>query len=102
MAGSGNDTLVGGTGNDTLVGGSGATEFEFIKGKDGGTDIIQDFGKSAGNAVLLSGYGATPASIQSMLDQATISGGNTTISLDDQTQITFVGVTDLKAQNFKS
>ncbi|AZV39425.1 calcium-binding protein [Komagataeibacter xylinus] len=102
VAGSGNDTLVGGTGNDTLVGGSGATEFEFIKGKDGGTDIIQDFGKSAGNAVLLSGYGATPASIQSMLDQATISGGNTTISLDDQTQITFVGVTDLKAQNFKS
>ncbi|MGS0646944.1 calcium-binding protein [Komagataeibacter melomenusus] len=102
VAGSGNDTLVGGTGNDTLVGGTGATEFEFIKGQDGRTDIIQDFGKSAGNTVLLSGYDATPASIQAMLDQATISGGNTTISLDDQTQITFVGVTDLKAQNFKS
>ncbi|WP_308719480.1 hypothetical protein [Komagataeibacter xylinus] len=102
VAGSGNDTLVAGSGNDTLVGGSGATEFAFIKGKDGGTDIIQDFGKSAGNAILLSGYDATPASIQSMLDQATVSGGNTTVSLDDHTQITFVGVTDLKAQNFKS
>ncbi|MGY6768087.1 calcium-binding protein [Komagataeibacter sp. NFXK3] len=102
VGGTGNNTLVGGMGNDTLVGGSGATEFEFIKGKDSGTDIIQDFGKSAGNAILLSGYDATPASIQSMLDQATISGGNTTVSLDDQTQITFVGVTDLKAQNFKS
>ncbi|AQU87995.1 hypothetical protein B0W47_11510 [Komagataeibacter nataicola] len=100
--GTGSSTLVGGMGNDTLAGGKGATEFEFIKGKDSGTDIIQDFGKSAGNAILLSGYDATPASIQSMLDQATIAGGNTTVSLDDQTQITFVGVTDLKAQNFKS
>ncbi|QHC34775.1 calcium-binding protein [Komagataeibacter xylinus] len=102
VGGKGSSTLVGGMGNDTLVGGSGATEFEFIKGKGGGTDIIQDFGKSAGNAILLSGYDATPASIQSMLDQATISGGNTTVSLDDKTQITFVGVTDLKTQNFKS
>lgn len=102
VGGAGSSTLVGGMGNDTLAGGKGATEFEFIKGKNSGTDIIQDFGKSAGNAILLSGYDATPASIQSMLDQATVGGGNTTVSLDDQTKITFVGVTDLKAQNFKS
>ncbi|EGG76286.1 Iron-regulated protein frpA [Gluconacetobacter sp. SXCC-1] len=111
VAGSGNDTLVGGsgqdtlqagTGNDLLKAGSGTTEFDFIKGKDGGNDLIQDFGKSAANVVNLSGFDATPATIQSMLDNATIAGGNTTISLGDSTKITFVGVTDLKVQNFKS
>ncbi|GCE84469.1 hypothetical protein [Komagataeibacter diospyri] len=110
-AGSGNDTLIGGSGYDTLragtgddlfVAGSAQTEFEFIKGKAGGNDIIQDFGKSAGNAVKLSGYDAKSSSIQAMLDNATIAGGNTTVSLTDNTRITFVGVTDLKVQNFKS
>ncbi|MCE2565678.1 hypothetical protein [Komagataeibacter sp. FNDCF1] len=102
VGGSGQDTLQAGTGSDLLQAGSGTTEFDFIKGKAGGTDIIQDFGRSAGNVVDLSGYKATPATIQSMLDQATIAGGNTTVSLDDSTKITFVGVTDLKVQNFKS
>ncbi|WP_408886877.1 calcium-binding protein, partial [Komagataeibacter swingsii] len=110
-AGSGNDTLIGGSGYDTLragtgddlfVAGSAQTEFEFIKGKAGGNDIIQDFGKSAGNVVKLSGYDAKTSSIQAMLDNATIAGGNTTVSLTDNTRITFVGVTDLKVQNFKS
>ncbi|WP_228391381.1 hypothetical protein [Komagataeibacter medellinensis] len=111
VAGSGNDTLVGGSGQDTLQAGmgddllkasSGTTEFDFIKGKDGGNDLIQDFGKSAANVVKLSGFDATPATIQSMLDNATIAGGNTMVSLGDSTKITFVGVTDLKVQNFKS
>ena len=110
-AGSGNDTLIGGSGQDTLQagmgddllsGGNGTTEFDFINGKAGGHDLIQDFGKSAANIVNLSGYDATPATIQSMLDNATIAGGNTTVSLGDSTSITFVGVTDLKVQNFKS
>ncbi|GBR29865.1 outer membrane protein [Komagataeibacter oboediens DSM 11826] len=111
VAGNGNDTLIGGQGadtlqaglgNDLLQAGNGTTEFDFIKGQDGGNDIIQDFGRSAGNAVKLSGYDASAGAIQSMLDNATIAGGNTTVSLDDATRITFVGVTDLKAQNFKS
>lgn len=111
MGGTGNDTLIGGngqnilqagSGNDLLKAGSGTTEFDFIHGQDGGHDIIQDFGKSAANIVKLSGFDATPASIQSMLDNATIAGGSTTVSLGDKTQITFVGVTDLKVQNFKS
>lgn len=111
VAGRGNDTLIGGQGadtlqaglgNDLLKAGSGTTEFDFIKGQDGGNDIIQDFGRSAGNAVKLSGYDTSASSIQAMLDNATIAGGNTTVSLGDATQITFVGVTDLKAQNFKS
>ncbi|AHI26733.1 hypothetical protein BGC31_11995 [Komagataeibacter xylinus] len=110
-AGSGNDTLIGGSGYDTLragtgddlfVAGSAQTEFDFIKGKAGGNDIIQDFGKSAGDVVKLSGYDAKTSSIQAMLDNATIAGGNTTVSLTDNTRITFVGVTDLKVQNFKS
>ncbi|GAN96179.1 outer membrane protein [Komagataeibacter europaeus NBRC 3261] len=102
IGGSGHDTLQAGTGDDLLMAGSAKTEFEFIKGKAGGNDIIQDFGKSAGNVVTLAGYDAKSSSIQAMLDNATISGGNTTVSLTDDTRITFVGVTDLKVQNFKS
>ncbi|GAB6967655.1 hypothetical protein JCM25156A_16920 [Komagataeibacter kakiaceti JCM 25156] len=111
VAGSGNDTLIGGngqamlqagTGNDVLRAGHDATEFDFIKGQAGGADIIQDFAGSSGNIVRLSGYDTTPASIQSMLEHATVAGGNTTIGLEDSTRITFVGVTDLKAQNFKT
>lgn len=110
IAGSGNDTLIGGngqamlqagSGNDVLTAGHAGTEFDFIKGQAGGTDIIQDFAGASGNVIKLSGYDTTPASIQSMLDHATIAGGSTTISLEDSTRLTFVGVTDLKAQNFK-
>ncbi|MBE7620386.1 hypothetical protein GL297_12265 [Komagataeibacter sp. FXV2] len=102
VGGSGNNTLIGGSGNNTLSGANGINDFIFINGHAGGQDIIKDFGKSSANVVELSGYNMTQASLQDMLANATVTGGNTTISLSDHTRVTFVGVTDLGAQNFKA
>ncbi|MCW4589868.1 hypothetical protein NO263_04655 [Gluconacetobacter entanii] len=102
VGGSGNNTLIGGSGNNTLSGANGINDFIFINGHAGGQDIIKDFGKSSANVVELSGYNMTQASLQDMLANATVTGGNTTISLSDHTRVTFVGVIDLGAQNFKA
>ncbi|MFT8633846.1 calcium-binding protein [Novacetimonas hansenii] len=102
IGGSGHNTLIGGSGNDTMSGANGINDFIFIKGHAGGQDIIKDFGKSSGNVVQLSGYNMTQASLQDMIAAATVAGGNTTVSLSDHTRVTFVGVTDLGAQNFKA
>ncbi|PYD47071.1 hypothetical protein [Novacetimonas pomaceti] len=101
IGGSGSNTLIGGSGNDTLSGANGINDFVFIKGHAGGQDIIKDFGKSTSNVVDLSSYNMTQASLQDMIANATVAGGNTTISLSDHTHVTFVGVTDLSTQNFK-
>jgi Ca2+-binding RTX toxin-like protein len=89
-AGTGNDTLEGTGGNATLTGGSGDNLFLFNKGLVfGGAphDIVTDFTASATNLVLLANYGASEAA--GALAGATTVGGNTTITLSDNTKITF-------------
>ncbi|MBB2177485.1 calcium-binding protein [Gluconacetobacter johannae] len=102
IGGNGNDTLVGGTGSTTMTGGLGDNLFAFTKGpSSGGDNIITDFGRSAGNVAALYQYGyENGGGLQSVLDAATVSGGNTTIQLSDSTKITFLGVNDLKASDF--
>ncbi|MBB2202702.1 calcium-binding protein [Gluconacetobacter tumulisoli] len=102
IGGSGADTLVGGTGSTTMTGGMGDNLFAFTKGpSSGGDNVITDFGSSAGNIVALYQYGyQNNNGLQSILDSATVSGGNTTIQLSDSTKITFLGVSDLKASDF--
>ena len=51
----------------------------------GGADVITDF--SSGDLVYLSGYGQ---SASSLLNNAVSSGGATTITLSDATQVTFL------------
>jgi RTX calcium-binding nonapeptide repeat (4 copies) len=99
---SGSDTLVGGTGNTTMTGGAGDNLFAFTKGpSSGGDNVITDFGSSAGNIVGLYQYGyENDNGLQTLLEAATVAGGNSTIQLSDSTKITFVGVTDLKASDF--
>ncbi|GBR51742.1 hypothetical protein AA106555_0667 [Neokomagataea thailandica NBRC 106555] len=100
--GTGADTLVGGTGNATLTGGTGAANlFALNKGSAGGNYTIEDFGSAAGNLMALYQYGLQNNNgLQSVLQNATVAGGNTTIQLSDNSKITFVGVTNLKASNF--
>ncbi|MDF3626215.1 beta strand repeat-containing protein [Brytella acorum] len=102
IGGSAADTLVGGTGDSTLTGGSGAANYFIITdGAAGGDYTITDFGSAAGNIMALYGYGLqNNDGLQSVLDSATVAGGNTTIQLADNSKITFVGVTDLTASNF--
>ncbi len=102
IGGTGADTLVGGTGNATLEGGSGSANlFALNKGAAGGNYTISDFGSAAGNLMALYQYGLqNNGGLENVLSNATVAGGNTTIALSDGSNITFVGVTDLKASNF--
>lgn len=102
IGGSASDTLVGGSGSATLTGGSGAANlFALTKGTAGGDYTITDFGSAAGNLMALYQYGLQNNNgLASVLANATVSGGNTTIELSDNSKITFVGVTDLNASDF--
>ncbi|MXV43686.1 hypothetical protein GS501_01215, partial [Saccharibacter sp. 17.LH.SD] len=84
--------------NATLYGGSGAPNlFEFLNGQ-GGHYTIADFGSAAGNTVGLSA--SQMNNLQNVLDAETVSGGNTTIRLNDKTEITFLNDTHLAHNNF--
>ncbi|MFT8611456.1 beta strand repeat-containing protein [Gluconobacter oxydans] len=102
IGGSAADTLVGGSGAATLTGGSGAANlFALNKGSAGGDYTITDFGSAAGNLMALYQYGLqNNDGLASVLSNATVAGGNTTIELSDNSKITFVGITDLNASNF--
>ncbi|WP_029606191.1 beta strand repeat-containing protein [Kozakia baliensis] len=117
--GAGNQTIIGGTGADhfvfgtqfdgttgdsnaTVTGGSGADNaFGVLKGHTGGDFTITDFGSAAGNIFFM--YNYKPAdqakAIQDLLATATVKGGNTTLQLDNNAKVTFLGVNDLKATN---
>jgi Ca2+-binding RTX toxin-like protein len=95
VGGAGNDKLTAGSGSDTLVGGGGANEFDFwaINGNPNSHNVITDF--SFIDFVVLAGYGAgAPAAA---IAGATVSNGATTLTLADNTKITFIGVTNPQA-----
>jgi hypothetical protein len=99
VAGSGNDTFVAGSGSETLQSGTGNDLFAFAQGYlsiggGGGHDYLTNF-LSGNDSVALYNYGANAA--QDALNNATVSGGNVTIALSDNTQITFVGVDNTAA-----
>jgi serralysin len=93
VAGSGNDVLVAGQGSSTLTGGAGNNMFDFFCGADGGHASITDF--TSQDVVNLSGYGAGAA--LAAQQSAVVAGGNPTITLIDNTQITFLGVSSAVA-----
>lgn len=96
VSGQGADTFVGGSGQATMVGGSGKETFEFMKGQSGGTDLIQNFNSS--DKIILSGYGAN-AVTDALATQAR-AHGSVTITLSDNTKITFSDLSSLKTSNF--
>jgi Ca2+-binding RTX toxin-like protein len=98
--GAGNDTLISGAGFETLTGGAGNNAFIIDANTDGaGAHItITDFGASAGNLVGFENYSASQ--IENALNGATTvmgAGGtiNTVLTLSDNTQVTFIGVSSL-------
>jgi Ca2+-binding RTX toxin-like protein len=96
IAGQNAQFLTAGTGSDTLVGGGGENGFFFWSGYDGGrNDVISNF--SAIDYVYLGGYG--PGGAAAAIAGATTTGGSTTITLSDNTKITFIGVTGSTALN---
>jgi hypothetical protein len=100
VGGAGNDTLVTGAGHETLTGGGGNNLYLIDATTDGvgGNIVITDFGASSGNLLGFENYSA--AEIQSALNNAyTVTGAsgetNTILTLSDNTQVTFIGVSTL-------
>ena len=97
--GPGADTIYAGTGNATVNAfpGSLPEVFSFINGKAGGNDQYNGF--SSGDQLQLVGYGSGAQA--AALASATVTGGNTVITLSDNTKITLTGYTSqLNSSNF--
>ena len=97
FGGSGPDTMLAGTGNDVMLAGSGPDVLVFSNGQAGGSDEIWNFTQGS-DFVFLANY--APNVVQTALASAVTSGGSTTITLTDDTRITFGGITQLTASNF--
>ena len=89
VGGSGDDTVFAGSSTETLGGGGGHDIYSFVSSlTHGSADVILHF--NANDTVYLTGYGANDAAIA--LSNAASAGGNTTITLADHTQVTFLNV----------
>jgi Ca2+-binding RTX toxin-like protein len=90
--GAGKNTIVAGSGAETLTGGPSGNDYEFINGQAGGNVEITDFMKGADTLTLL-GYGHD--ALKDAIKDATKTSDSITITLPDDTSITFLGITDL-------
>ncbi len=117
--GAGSNTVIGTSGSDhfvfgtqfensngdsfaTVTGGDGAANtFGVLAGHNGGDITITDFGSAAGNMFFMYNYKPADAdqAVKNLLATATVAGGNTTLQLDNNMKVTFLGVSDLKASN---
>jgi len=98
-------TFEAGSGNETLTGTSASSThsdpkdtFTFRKGRAGETDLINNF--ISGEMIKLQGYG--PKEIAKALDNAKYTPQGATITLSDNSKITFAGVTHLDPKQFTS
>jgi Ca2+-binding RTX toxin-like protein len=101
ILGSGSDTVIAYTGSATVYGGTGTFLFAAVNGSAGGTDVLTNFDVAKGDRVGLFNYG--PNAVQAALATATVNTagtGATTITLSDNTKITFNGVTNLNSSYF--
>ena len=86
--GSGNDTFVTGSGFESLTGGAGDNLFVIDASSVGGANItIADFGASAGNLYEFSGFTGDP------IVSETEGSAGVTLTLSDNTTVTFLGET---------
>ena len=88
VGGAGNDTFSAGAGTDTMVGAGGHNLFLFTKAvlTAAPSDVVGQF--TSNDQVLLAGYGAGAAA--QALGTATSAFNNTTLTLADNTKITFL------------
>jgi len=106
VAGNGADTIWGGSGDTITAGptgaligfGAGNTDETFANaGNAGGIDTISDFVQSSGDRIHLAS-GSDPVS--AVVGSAATSGGNTTITFHDGSQLTLLGVSSINASFF--
>jgi Ca2+-binding RTX toxin-like protein len=114
---SGNDSFYGGSGTDqvfgngvdnTFVAGAGAATvtaiasasnlFEFTDGQAGGTELVGGLTAAAQVHIALTGYGANEAA--NAVAGQTTNGSSVTITLSDNTKVTFENITHLTSGNF--
>jgi Ca2+-binding RTX toxin-like protein len=107
FGGPGQDQIIGGQGDDTFVAGSGTASidaavgqntFEFIKGYAGGNALVLDLTDPSQITIELSGYASVEES--NILSGQTNSGAGATITLSDNTTVTFQGITKITSANF--
>jgi Ca2+-binding RTX toxin-like protein len=104
--GSGSDQIIGGGGSNTFVGGTGSATitagasnlFEFIKGAAGGTDLVEGLTNASQVNIDLNGYGPNEAT--HAVATQTSAGGSVTITLTDNTTVTFQNISHLTTANF--
>lgn len=94
VAGSGGGVFIGEVGNDTLVAGTGKDIFIYRSGD--GNDSITGFNPAQDTL----GFAISGVDITSIISNATVSGGNTTITLPDGSTITLAGVTGINVNWF--
>jgi Ca2+-binding RTX toxin-like protein len=109
FGGTGADALFGGTGSDTFVAASGGAqmvagaghagqdEFLFANGGAGSSDVIWNFVQGQDHVALF-GYGANV--VANAVAGAVVTAGTTSITLPDNTRITFANVANLHASDF--
>ncbi|MGI4950439.1 MAG: hypothetical protein ACRYGM_01410 [Janthinobacterium lividum] len=101
--GAGQDAVFAGSGAATVVAGSGADVFAFVNGRAGGSESIIGF-KAGTDKISLQGYAGDEVARASA--GAVVSAGNattapsTTITLSDNTRITFMGTSSLPTNVF--
>lgn len=96
LGGSGNDVVVAGLGNDTMFAGTGADVFSFNNQPRTSNDLIAGF-KVGTDVVQLQDFAAGAAT--QVFQTASVSGGNTVLSLPDGTSVTLIGVTNLSGSS---
>jgi fibronectin-binding autotransporter adhesin len=97
VAGAGNAMVTAGSGPASLAAGSGDDLFTFVNGQSGGQDVVWQFVHGQ-DQVQLVGY--APNIVQTVLAGAVSSGGSTTVTLPDNTMITFAGLAQMTASDF--
>ena len=92
IGGTGIDFISAGAGADTLAGGGGVGWFSFFKAVVGpsANDVVSNF--SSLDHLVLVGYG--PGADVAAIAGATTANGSTTITLSDNTKITFTGMSN--------
>lgn len=100
VASSGGGVLIGESGNDTMVGGAGKDVFIYTS--SGGNDVISGF-DPANDTLGLANFNdisAAGLSLQDIINRATVSGGNTILTMPDGSTITIAGVTGVNVNWF--
>jgi Ca2+-binding RTX toxin-like protein len=106
--GSGSDQIFGGQGTNTFVAGTGTATvtaspfsmnlFEFMKTIGGGSELVMGLTDASQVQILLSGFGANE--VNYALAHQTTNNGSVTVTLSDQSTVTFQNIARLTNANF--